>query len=222
MKKISQYLVVYFAVSLLVACAKRGIDDDIPQSWRTEAVKSAVRNTPSIETEEIVDALNIPGVGVSINFEGTQGWRSIKNKTNEFQYFRYIDRRHIHTAAIRIYPIFPPRTQFESVNDFLNYTKKDLEKLRDKNGNDIEFTVEPSNEKAPLCVAFHRKTLLTDEKNHPGTSLVGEAYEYICKHPNRPRVFINLHYSERFPAVSNVADVQSRANSMLSRITFSE
>jgi len=186
------------------------------------------RNTQAIDRlaisppEELRDTVNIPVVGVTIDFQGTNGWTSTKNRTNEFQYFKYIEKDRLHTAVIRVYPVFPPRAEFKDLNDFYNYTKPNLELLRDKNGNDIEFIVSASSEKAPLCTSLHKKTRTKDEKHAPGKLLVHDGYEYICKHPYRPRVFVNLHYSERFALADNIADVQSRAEMMFKRITFSE
>jgi len=206
------YLV--FGLLVLSACATH--EDTYYRN--TQAIDRLVIPQP----EELRDTVKFPVVGVTIDFQGTNGWTSMKNRENQFQFFKYIEKDRLHTAVISVYPVFPPRTLFKDLNDFYNYTKPNFELLRDKNGNDIEFVVSASSEKAPLCASLHKSTRTKDEKHAPGKDLVHDRYEYICKHPNRPSVFVNLHYSERFLITDNIIDVHSRADAMFKRITFSE
>jgi hypothetical protein len=97
--------------------------------------------------------------------------------------------------------------------------KQDSEQLQ-KAQEYIEFEFVPDSDKAPYCGLLHMKGNNRDEKNRPGIPLILDIYEYICQHPYRNDVFVNFHYSERFPAAADIKGVRSRAKDAFRYIVF--
>ena len=190
------------------------MDSDIPLAWRYEANRKAAE---TLFDNQVDGPITMPAVGVTVDFHGTDGWQSLRTESGRFSFFKAVDRQRFHTAMVVVAPVFPRCDSSKDSNDLLNCVKPDFEKQKD--GKDIDFEYEASHELAPVCVAFSRKRPERDTRNAPGVDLMLEVHGYICKHPTRVNVFVNVNYSERYrPEVSSVP---TRAKEMLNKVSFS-
>jgi len=166
------------------------------------------------------DVVKIPTLGVVIDFKDTHGFIERSLKSTSYNYGKSIDKSRWHTAAIIIHQISPPRIDFENEKVFFQELKTNLEILRAKNGNNIEFSVTSDKKKGSWCVLYHNKEYLKNQKDAPGKLFIYDRYEYICKHLHRSNIFLNLSYSERYASGEGVSNARVRAEKMLEKINL--
>jgi len=176
----------------------------------------------ALRPQEMAETVALPAVGISVDFLDTNGWFRVRGPDAGVAFAKNVDPARRHTAGVVVGAVFPPRTDFSTLDDFFRYSKADLETTRDK-ANDLEFVVEPSTVVAPFCVALHRRTKASAASiGMAWRTLTTETHEYLCRHPYRARQFVKLHYSERFFTSDNIPGVRARADDMFKRIAFLE
>ena len=203
------YILLIFI--LLTSCTVH--EDTYYRNLRANKAAEAVQhktNYKSLDTVQFIKSL-----GVSINFENISGYRKINYRKNTYAYRKILDNNK-HTAAIVIYPVYPPH-KLTSRENFVNELKKDLLKLKDKQGKDLVFTIESSNGKAPWCVLFHRTAIIKRKGSY-----VYDSYEYICKNPYKKNKYINLGYSESYPYTGGIKDISARFKETMKIINIIE
>ena len=208
-------IIIPLAASLALVAACDPLHSPAFKAARSEAINSL----QTVREPTLSELIELNGLGLLVDFRGTKGWRINRpGEAGQQQFATYLDIDARHSAVLTARAVFPKRNVFADLADY--YTFMSGEVVRVRQDDDVIFDHAPDASKAPLCMSLHTQARRADEPTAPGIIFVVDIYQYICAHPNRPNVFVNIRYLERFREAANITDVEARAKSFLERVTF--